>query len=100
MASRPALLATSPVALGRAGHLRRTPRPPGGRNEPGRCPAVDPLARSGHPWAAGGRQRLLHGMSFPRTPNPRPPLAAGTLGLAAAASEQMAGGAPDRRLPV
>src|SRR4051794_37919530 len=100
MASRPAV-PTAPVrAPGRAGHLRRAPRPPGGRDEPGRRPALDPLARPGRPGAAGGRQRLLHGLPVPAAPAPGPPLAAPGPELAAAAAEQMAGGAPGRRLPV
>src|SRR5262245_38127742 len=88
------------MSLGRAGHLRRAPRPSGGRDEPGRRAALDPLARLRRPGAAGGRQRLLHGLPLPAAPDLGPPLAAPGLELAAVAAEQMAGGAPDRRLPV
>ena len=55
-----------------------------GRDEPGRRPAVDSLARPAHPRAAGGRQRLLHGLSVPAAADPRPPLPAGRPELAAA----------------
>src|SRR5581483_11482439 len=100
MASRPALLAAPFRAVGRAGHLRRAARPPGGRDEPGRCPALDPLARPGHSWAAGGRQRFLHGLPLPAAADRGAPLAAGALELAASAAEQVAGCAADCRVPV
>src|SRR3954469_8939137 len=99
MAARPVVPADPTRAPGRAGHLRRAPRPPGGRDEPGRRPAVDPLARPGRSRANGGRQSLLHGLPLPAAPDPGPPLAAPGLELAAPAAEQMAGGAPGRRLP-
>src|SRR5438270_8982060 len=100
MATLPALLAGPPGTAGRGNDLRRPARPPGGRDEPGRRPAVDPLARPGHPRAARGRQRLLHGLSLPAAPHPRPSLAAGSMELAAATPEQVAGGAAAGRLPV
>src|SRR4051812_21274349 len=98
MASRPALLAGAPVSAGRGDDLRRPARPPGGRDEPGRRLAVDSLARPAHLRAAGGRQRLLHGLPFPAASYPRPPLAAGRLELAAAPAEQVVGGPLDPRL--
>src|SRR6516162_9852953 len=100
MAPCPARLADSLVASGRRSHLRRTPRSPGGGDEPGRRAALDSLARAGYPRSARGRQRLLHGVPLPAAAHPRPPLAAGGLELAAATAEQMVGGTAARRLPV
>src|SRR5262249_47016707 len=93
MAPRPALLATPHVVAGRAGHLRRVPRPPGRRDEPGRRAAVGPLARPGRPRAARDGQRLLHGLSAPLAPDLGSPLAAGPLELAATAAHKMDRGA-------
>src|SRR5262249_10745036 len=100
MASRPALLAAPSVAAGCGDDLRRPARPPGGADEPGRRPAVDPLARPGHHRAARGRQRFLHGLPLPATPHAGAALAAGGPGLAAPAAGQVAGGAPARAVPV
>ena len=55
--------------------LRRSARAAGRRDEPGRRPAVDPLARPGDPGAARGRQRLLHGVPVHAAADARPPLA-------------------------
>ncbi len=57
---------------------------------------VDSLARPAHPRAVGGRQRLLHGLSFSAASYPCPPLPAGGLELAAAPTEQVVGDPPDR----
>src|SRR5262245_29615350 len=100
MASRPALLAGSPVAVGCGDDLRRPARSPGGRDEPGRRPPVDSLARPAHPRATGGRQRLLPRLSLPAAAHPGPTLPADRLELAAAPPDQMAGRPPGRRLPV
>src|SRR4051812_26880591 len=100
METRPPLLAGPPLAVGRGDDLRRPARPPGGRDEPGRHLALDSLARPAHPRAAGGRQRLLPGLSLPAASPPPPPLPAGRPELAAAPSEQVVGGPPDRRLPL
>ena len=70
LAARPARPASPAAAAGRRRHLRRPARAAGRRHEPGRRAAVDPLARPGGPGPAGGRQRLLHGLSrslLPRT---------------------------------
>src|SRR5205085_667102 len=100
MASRPALSANSFAAAGRPGDCRRVPRTPGGGVEPGRRSSVGPLARSARPRPARGRQRVLHGLSAPAASDVRPPLAAGPLELAAAAAQQVAGGAAARRIPL
>ena len=87
-------------ALAAVGHLRRPPRPAGRADESGRRAAVDSLARPAHSRAAGGRQRLLHGLSVHAAADARPPLAARRPAVAALAAQQMAGGRAGRALPL
>src|SRR5271166_1349396 len=100
MATGPALLAGPPVAVGRGDDLRRPARPPGGRDEPGRRPAVDSLARTDRLRDAGGRQRVLHGLPVHGAADVRKALASSGPELAELAAQQMAGGLFTRQLPV
>ena len=70
------------------------------RHEPGRRAPLDSLARPGGPGAAGGRQRLLHGLPVHGAADARPALAPAGPELAATAAEQMAGGRLARGLPL
>ena len=75
---------------------RRPVRDAGRGDEPGRCPAVDPLAGLPDPGVARGGQRVVHGVPVPRAPDPRPPLAPRPAPLAAPAPRQVAGRDPGR----
>ena len=94
LAARPARLAAAAGAAGRRASIYDGLRGPQvGADEPGRRAAVDSLARPGDPGAAGGRQRLLHGLSLPAAADAGPALAPARPGLAAPAAKQVAGGA-------
>src|SRR5262245_61215096 len=100
MAPRPARAAIADDGAGGCRDPRRPARTASRCDEPGRCFALDSLARSVDIDPPGGRQLLLHGLPVRRAAHIRPPLAAGGPELAAVVAEQMAGGAPVDRVPV
>ena len=97
LAACSAQLASPSAAAGRADRLRWLPRAADRSHEPGRRTPLDSLARSGGPGVAGGRQRLLHGLSVHGAADARAALASAGPELAALVAEQMAGGRLARR---
>src|SRR5262245_24381507 len=71
MASRPAHAAGTAARPRDPDCCRRPDRSPGGADEPGGGPAVDPLARPARPGPARARERLLPGLPVPGAPPSR-----------------------------
>src|SRR5690348_13412582 len=91
MAARPPGHASAVGAAGRRSHPGWPHGTAGGRHEPGRRPALDPLAGFGDPGIARGWQCLLYGLSVHVASQPGTALATRRMELAALAAEQVVG---------